>query len=387
MKLNTRIYTNRDMKTYSSIILLLLVVVTFSCGKKDELTLKKDELANLKKESNDLRLKIEALEKEISLLDPEFGIANRKPVLISTLNPTIGKFENYVEVAGSVLSKKNVNISSELSGRVMEVIAIEGMQVSKGQVMARIDSESIVRNIEELQKQLELAAIVFEKQERLWNQQIGTELQYLEAKNRKETLEKSLASLRTQESRTIVRAPFNGTVETVQVRLGELVQPGSPMFQFVGVSDLYVEADVSERYVGVISKGDSVEISFPSINESFRTKVSAVGSIINPTNRTFKVEVFLPSLPNVKPNMVSVLKIKDYEIDEAVKIPNYLILQDNRGEYVFVVEDGNSKKRYIKRGRTYKDRSEIIEGLKGTETLVDKGFREVGDNFSVTIAQ
>ncbi|GHB43970.1 hypothetical protein GCM10008106_26240 [Mongoliitalea lutea] len=386
MKTNTSIYTNRYMKTYSSLILILLTVVAFSCGKKDELTVKKDELASLKKDANELRLKIEALEKEISLLDPEFGLANRKAVLISTIQPTVGKFENYVEVAGSVLSKKNVNISGEVSGRVTEVIAIEGMQVAKGQVMARIDSESIQRNMEEVQKQLELATIVFEKQERLWNQQIGTELQFLEAKNRKETLEKNLASLRTQESRTLVRAPFNGTVESVQVRLGELVQPGSPMFQFVGVSELYVEADVSERYIGVISRGDSVEISFPSINESFRTKVSAVGSIINPNNRTFKVEVFLPNLPNVKPNMVSVLKIKDYEVDEAVKVPNYLILQDNRGEYVFIVEDGLSKKRYIKRGRTYKDRSEIVEGLTGTETLVDKGFREVGDNFSVTIA-
>ncbi|UJP63533.1 efflux RND transporter periplasmic adaptor subunit [Mongoliitalea daihaiensis] len=375
------------MKTYSSVILLLLVVFVFSCGKKDELTLKKDELSALKNESNELRLKIEALEKEISLLDPEFGIANRKPVLVSVISPSLGKFENYVEVAGSVLSKKNVSISSELSGRAVEVIAIEGMQVNKGQVMARIDAESIVRNIEELQKQLELASIVFDKQERLWNQQIGTEIQYLEAKNRKETLEKSLASLRTQESKTLIRAPFSGTVETVQVRLGELVQPGSPMFQFVGVSDLYVEADVSERYIGVISKGDSVEISFPSINEAFRTKVSAVGSIINPTNRTFKVEVFLPNLPNVKPNMISVLKIKDYEVAQAVKVPNYLILQDNKGEYVFIVEDGLSKKRYIQRGRTYKDRSEILEGLTGTETLVDKGFREVGDNFSVTIAQ
>lgn len=375
------------MKTYSSIMFVLLVALTLSCGKKDELALKKDELAGLKKDASELRLKIEALEKEISLLDPEFGMANRKAVLISTTQPIVGKFENYVEVAGSVLSKKNVSISGEVPGRIVEVIAIEGMQVAKGQVMAKIDSESILRNIDEVQKQLELATIVFEKQERLWKQQIGTELQYLEAKNRKESLDKNMASLRTQESRTVVRAPFNGTVETVQVRLGELVQPGSPMFQFVGVSDLYVEADVSERYIGVISKGDSVEISFPSINESFRTKVSAVGSIINQNNRTFKVEVFLPNLPNVKPNMVSVLKIKDYEVAEAVKVPNYLILQDNRGEYVFIVENNISKKRYIKRGRTYKDRSEIIEGLQGNEVLVDKGFREVGDNFSVTIAQ
>jgi multidrug efflux pump subunit AcrA (membrane-fusion protein) len=169
--------------------------------------------------------------------------------------------------------------------------------------------------------------------------------------------------------------------------LGELVQPGTPMFQFVGESDLFIEADISESYVGVLSKGDSVEISFPSINKTMKTKVSAIGAIINPNNRTFKVEVFLPNIPEVKPNMITVLKIQDYQNKESVIVPTHLILADNNGDYLFIVENGIAKKKYVKRGYTFADETEVVEGLVGNETLVDKGFREVGDNFSVNVAK
>ncbi|MBW3469390.1 efflux RND transporter periplasmic adaptor subunit [Arthrospiribacter ruber] len=375
------------MKTYFQLLTAALILLVASCGQKDELAAKKEELESKKKEAAALRVSIEELEKNIAEMDPDFARENRKSILITTKEAKLGQFDHFVEVTGSVLSKKNVSISGEVSGRVQEVMAVEGMQVKAGQPLARIDAESIQRNIEEVEKQLELASTIFEKQERLWNQQIGTELQFLEAKNRKETLEKNLAGLKTQESRTVIRAPFSGTVETVLIRLGELVQPGTPMFQFVGDSDLFIEADVSERYIGVVSRGDSVEITFPSINETLKTKVSAVGAIINPNNRTFKVEVFLPRMANVKPNMISVLRIKDYESEDAVTVPNYLILQDTRGDYVFVVEDGHSVKRYVERGRTYRDITEIKDGLSGNEVLVDKGFREVGDGFNVNIAQ
>jgi multidrug efflux pump subunit AcrA (membrane-fusion protein) len=159
------------------------------------------------------------------------------------------------------------------------------------------------------------------------------------------------------------------------------------MFQFVGESDLFIEADVSEKYVGLIQKGDSVEVNFPSINKDLKSKISSVGAIINPNNRTFKVEIAIPSMEFVKPNMISVIKIKDYENKNAVTVPNYLILQDNKGDYVFTVDESVSKKRYIKRGKTYQEVTEVLEGLTGTEVLIDKGFREVGDNFIVNIAK
>lgn len=363
-----------------------LAGLTFACSK-DELATKKAELESLKADLATINTEIKTLEEEISKLDPEFAAANKKSILITTAQAQKTEFVHFVEVTGSVLSKKNVSVSAETAGRVIEVPAIEGMRVTKGQVLARIDAESIQRSIDELETNLNLAKTIFEKQERLWNQKIGTEIQYLEAKSRKEGLEKSLAGLKTQLDKSIIRAPFNGTIETVQVRLGELVQPGTPVFQFVGESDLFIEADISESFIGVLAKGDSVEVSFPSINKSIQTKVSAVGSIINPNNRTFKVEVFLPAMGEVKPNMITVLKIQDYKNPASVVVPGHLILSDTRGDYVFTVENGTAKKKYVKRGMVYKDQTEILEGLAGNELLVDKGFREVGDDFSVTIAE
>ena len=344
-------------------------------------------LAELKSQASSLQVEIQELEKEIALMDPEFARSNKKSVLITTANVKQEPFNHFVELTGSVLSKKNVNISSESQGTILEIPVTEGMRVKAGQLMARIDSEVIERNVDEVKTSLELATTLFEKQERLWNQSIGTEIQYLEAKNRMQSLERSLASLQTQMAKTMVRAPFTGTIETVNVRLGELVQPGAPMFQFIGESDLYIEADVSERYIGVLEKGDSVNVYFPNLDKELASKVSSVGAVINPNNRTFKVEVFLPRIANVKPNMISILKIKDYENRDAIVIPSHLILSDNRGDYVFVVEENTAKKKYVKRGETFEMETEILSGLKAGEVLVDKGFREVGDNFSVNIAQ
>ncbi len=374
----------KSLLTFASLLLLSIGVA--SCTGND-LDAKKAELEGLKSQLSEITTQIKALEAELIAADPAFAAAAKKSLLITTVAATKGDFTHFVEVTGSVLSKKNVNISAETGGRILDIPAIEGMRMSKGQVLAKIDSESIQRSIEELENNLSLARTVFEKQDRLWNQKIGTEIQYLESKSRKEGLEKSLASLRTQMAKAAVRAPFNGTVETVRVRVGELVQPGSQMFQFVGESDLFIEADISESYIGVLAKGDSVEITFPSIKKTITTKVSATGSIINPNNRTFKVEVFLPSLPEVKPNMISVLKIQDYKNKESVIVPSHLILADTKGDYLFAVENGVAKKKYVKRGYTSGDQTEIVEGLTGTEVLVDKGFREVGDNFSVNVAK
>ena len=374
----------KSLLTLASLLLLALGVA--SCAA-DGLDAKKAELEALKGQLTEVTSQIKALEAELAAADPAFAAAAKKPLLITTVAARKGEFTHFVEVTGSVLSKKNVNISAETMGRILEIPAIEGMRVSKGQVLARIDSESIQQNVEEMENGLALARTVFEKQERLWNQKIGTEIQYLEAKNRKEGLEKSLASMKAQLAKGVVRAPFNGTIETVRVRLGELVQPGSQMFQFVGESDLFIEADISESYISVLAKGDSVSINFPSIKKTITTKVSAVGSIINSNNRTFKVEVFLTSLPEVKPNMISVLRIQDYKNSESVVVPAHLILSDTKGDYVFVVENNIAKKKYVTRGYTSGEETEIVSGLLGTEQLVDKGFREVGDNFSVNVSK
>jgi membrane fusion protein, multidrug efflux system len=375
------------MKSILNFATLLVLSLGIASCAGDGLEAKKAELEALKGQLTEVTNQIKALEAELSAADPAFAAAAKKALLITTVAARKGDFTHFVEVTGSVLSKKNVNISAEAMGRILDIPAVEGMRVSKGQVLARIDAESIQQNVEEMENGLSLARTVFEKQERLWKQKIGTEIQYLEAKNRKEGLEKSLASMKAQLAKAVIRAPFNGTIETVRVKLGEVVQPGSQMFQFVGESDLYIEADISESYISVLAKGDSVAITFPSLNKTITTKVSATGSIINPNNRTFKVEVFLPNLPEVKPNMISVLKIQDYKNSASVVIPAHLILADTKGDYVFIVENGLAKKKYVTRGYSSDDETEIVSGLVGTELLVDKGFREVGDNFSVNVSK
>lgn len=373
--------------TFKFLPMIFLAALVISCAQEEGVEAKKTKLAELKDQVGTLNTEIKTLEMEISKLDPEFANANKKSILITTAAARKGEFTHFVEVTGSVLSKKNVSISAETAGRILEVPVMEGMRVSKGQILARIDAESIQRNIEEMENSLQLATTIFQKQERLWNQKIGTEIQYLEAKNRKEGLEKNLASMKTQLDKAYVRAPFNGTVETVQVRMGEGVQPGVPMFEFVGESDLYIQADVSESYVGVLGKGDTVNVVLPSLNKSITSRVSAIGGVINPNNRTFKVEVLIPNMPDVKPNMISILKIKDYQKQNSVLVPAHLILADTQGDYIFIVENQTAQKKYIKRGLTANNETEILEGLTGSEILVDKGFREVGDNFSVNIAQ
>src|SRR5690554_6774711 len=249
------------MKTYLKFLALPLLAFVVSCGSQesDDLGSKKATLQAYKEEAAELKAKIEALENEIAALDTGFADEQRKSMLITTMPVGLEDFAHYVEITGAVLSKKNVNISAEVSGRIQEIKAAEGMRVRKGEVLAEVDTEAIDRNIEEVETQLELAKVIFEKQKRLWDQQIGTEVQFLEAKNRMEILEKNLAPVSTQKDRATIRAPFDGTAEQVNTRLGEMVQPGTPAINFVGESDLYIEGEVSERYVGILQRGDSVE--------------------------------------------------------------------------------------------------------------------------------
>lgn len=382
------LHLDTDMKTFSKFSLAALTALTFSCGQQEpDLAAKKAQLKEYKDQYHELKNTISELEEEIANEDSTFAMNNRKSVLVTTVKAKNTAFEHYLEVTGSVLSKKNVNISAEVAGRIERIEVTEGMRAKKGDVLINIDAESIDNNIAELETQLELASTLYEKQKRLWDREIGTEVQYLEAKNRMESLEKNLETLNTQKGKTAIRAPYNGTIEEVMVRLGELVQPGMPIINFVGESDLYIEADISEAYVGVLDQGDSVEVVFPSLNRTVKTKVTAVGAIINPNNRTFKVEVFLPQLKHIKPNMISVLKIKDYENKDATTIPTNLIQKDNKGEYVFVVENGKAQKKYVKKGETFQRVSEIKEGLSGGEVLIDKGFREVAEGSNVQIVE
>jgi membrane fusion protein, multidrug efflux system len=377
------------MKKY--ILLLSLAALIQACtSNTDTLESKVEELKKYKGQLLELNNKIKELETEIAALDPEFADDLNGATLITTIPVSQGVFTHKIEVRGNVASRRNVIVSTEIPGRVVNVRVKEGDKVNKGQLIAELDAESIRKGMEEIKTSMELAQTVFERQSRLWDQKIGTEIQYLQAKNNVENLQRRLESLETELAKSNIRAPISGTVDLMAIRIGEVVSPGMPIARITSTEDMYVLGDVSEQYIGKFKAGDLVEVYFPSLSEGFESSISAIGTVINPNNRTYNVEVALPTNAELKPNMQAVLKLIDYQNSEAFIIPTYLIQTDRMGKYVWALDAGLSqtaaKKLYILVGETYQERTEILQGINGTEILVDKGFRDMSEGAPVRIA-
>ena len=376
-------------KIFSILTAGLLVI---SCQNSTTLDEKKAELKTKKAELADLKNSISQLEQEIADLDPEFAKANRRATLISTIPVTNGHFESFIEVSGSVESRRNVVISAETPGLIEKIYVVEGEAVRAGQTLIRLNNEILMRSYEELKTSYELAKTMYERQSNLWEQQIGTEMQYLEAKNRKDALENQIETLRSQIEKTFIKAPFSGTIDRLDAKLGQYAQPTVPLIRLVSLENLYIKADVSEAYIGSIKKGDPTTVSFASLNQEFQTRISSIGQVINRDNRTFTVEVKVPQLPvPLKPNLVAVVKIKDFESDNAIVVPNNLIQKDSRGDYVYVVAKNSenlvAKKVPVERGKTYKNQTMILSGLNGDEELINDGFRDVNDGVNVKVVE
>ncbi len=369
-------------------IFLITAGFCMTACQEQGLDQKKSELEKYKQESQELNVKIKSLEQEIAQQDPAFAQEARRSTLVTTKPVEKRPFSHYLEVTGSLQSRQNIVLSAEAGGIVEKIVVREGDPVKKGQIVVRLDGETNQRSIEELETSLELANTVFERQSRLWEQGVGSEMQYLEAKNNKESLERRLASATSQLDKTVVRAPFSGTVESLLVREGESMMQGNPIMRIVSMNDMYIEADVSESFVGAFQKGDSVKVRFPSMTKTFTSTISAIGQVIKEENRTFRVEVRLPNEDFiVKPNLLAVLKIEDYRNENAVVIPTNLIQRDNQGDYIYIAKNGNNtataEKVHITRGRTAENYTEVLEGLQGNEKLIDKGFREVASGMNI----
>lgn len=367
---------------YFTIVLSFAVLAT-AC-QQDEVAKKKEELKKYKSEVLALNSKIQNLEQEIAAIDPEFAKANRQATLVTTIPVEQGTFEHYVEVSGSVESRKNITLSAESMGNIEQILVKEGGNVRRGQLLLKLDDEVLRNNIREVETSLELARSVFEKRKNLWEKNIGTEIQYLEAKNNKETLESKLATLKSQLKQANVTAPFSGSIDKVWVREGEMAQPGSPMIRMISLEDMYIEADISEAFVGQFKPGQPATVTFPALGEEFESKIAAVSKVIDENNRTFSIEIELPKSDFlVKPNMISVIKLKDFAKNNAVIVPTNLIQMDKYGDYIYVMHNSDTtkiaKKIKIEKGKTYKNKTLVEEGLSGDELLIDEGFREVTD--------
>ncbi len=379
--------------------LLIVVLLLASCENKKnqsvEDLLNTNDLKQIRKkkseldsEQQEIAFQIKQLETKIKELDPQ-----EKVSLITTLIVKEEVFKHFVELQGNVNTKQNLIIYPEYSGILTRVFVKDGQQVSKGQKLAKIDDGGLRQQITQLQIQADLAKTTFERQERLWNQKIGSEIQYLQAKSTYESQQEAVSQLQQQIGKTTVRAPFSGIIDDVITEQGSVVTIGqSQLFRIVNLEDMYIEINVPERYISSIIQGKDVLVDFPILGKTINAKVRQAGNFINPANRTFKIEVAVPNKDKtIKPNLTAKLKINDYTNEKVILIPQSIISENAEGQqYVYTIKDKNENKASAKRviietGKTQGDYIEVLSGLQNGNEIIVEGARSVKDGQEVKI--
>jgi len=383
-------------------VLLSIPILMLSCGNNEEgksideiienedLTEIRAKKAELSKEQSDLTQNLDKLDQAIDRLDK-----TRRLDLVVTQKISDTLFKHYAEVQGDVATDENIVIYSEFSGILQDLRVKEGQQVNKGQVLAKIDDGGLSSELAQLETQATLAKTTFERQERLWEQNIGSEMQYLEAKTNFESMQNSVKRLQSQLDKTIVRAPFSGIVDEILTEQGEVVGPGqNQLFRLVSLKNMYVEAAVPENYLQTVREGTEVIVEISSLDREFEGKIRRVGNTINPNNRSFNIEVAVPNENGmIKPNQIATIKLNDYTAANAVIIPENALLKNSQGEsIVFTIQEkegedniGTAKRQIVETGYTYDNLIEITKGLENGETLIVEGAKNLRDGQEVKI--
>jgi len=368
------------------LLVVIIIGVLTSCSSKVDNPESKEEIliqiSEYKKEMVELNKKLTTLEQE--LIDLEGGIKGT-PVYTSKIE--LQEFNHYFEVNGSVEAINAAYISPEINGQVKEIYVTEGNKVSKGQALIKLNSSITESSIKEVETALELANTVFEKQKQLWDKNIGSELDYLQAKNNMESLESKLETLNAQVEMALIRSPINGIVDEILVKEGELAVPGMQVVQVVNLDGLYVNADVSEAYITKVKKGDIVSLEFPSLPDiKMDIPVFRTGNIVKSANRTFTVQLKIKNVDKlIKPNILAKIKIRDYNKKQAIVVPSIILKQDMKGTYLFKVNECKAYKIYVETGKSYKGTTIVTSGLNtGDEVIVD-GYNQVSDGKLIEI--
>ncbi len=364
------------------IIFIASILLLAACQPKAEegsLEAKKQTLQEKQTELNELKAEISAIQDEIAALDTTTEERLAK-VEVTVIEPQ--SFDHFVKLTGTVTSKENIMISAETSGRVESIPAIEGQNVSRGTVLVRIDNDMISNQLQEAKASFELAEVTYQKRKNLWDQNIGSEIEYLQAKNNFETAKSRYAQLQNQFDNTIIRAPITGTVDDISVKEGEFVNMGTPIIRVVDLARVEIEAELSEEYLPNVKKGDSVKVAIPALGITRKAPVSFVSQVINPDNRSFKIKINLPNKDGrIKPNVLANLMIRDYHSDEALVVPSSSIKKDLKGDFVLVTtqEGGETfvSKSYVKRGKSFGDVTEIKKGLQKGDRVITVGYNQV----------
>ena len=381
-------------------ILSLFSIIFISCNNANKKSIESIIATNDLKEIRDKKSEIiqeqHKILEQIKLLDNAISKLDKvkKIPLITTfmVNDTI--FEHYLEIQGSVSTKNLLVIYPQFSGILINVYVKEGQKVKKGQLLAKIDDGGLSQQLAQLNIQSELSKTTYERQKRLWEQKIGSEIQFLQAKSNYKAQEKAIDQLQKQVDKTLVKAPFSGTIDDVITEQGSVVIPGqTQLMRIINLDDMYIEANVPEQYITNISKNKTVEIEFPVLDKTITAKIRQVGNYINPANRTFKIEIAIPNKDkSIKPNLTAKLKINDYSNKNSLLIPQSIISENAVGEqYVYMVSDKKENneaiatKVIIKTGKTQGDVIEVLDGLENGSEIIQEGARSVIDGQAVKI--
>lgn len=382
-----------------NVILLAFSTLIIACGGEvgsldkvlasedlEKLNAKRTEIAVQKAEVME---QLEMIDAAIARLD-----TNKKLPLVTIAQLSAQTFEHYLEVQGDVMTDQNIMVYPEFSGILKKVHVKMGDRVTKGQLLATIADGGLQEQLQSAKYQAELAKTTFEKQERLWKKNIGSEIQYLNAKTNAQSSQKAVEQILEQLNKTQVKAPFTGIVDDVIADEGQLLAPGqTPILRVVNLSEMYVQSDVPESYLSTVAKGKKTKVHFEVLDTTFMAKISEVSNYINPDNRTFRIEVDLPNAGGmVKPNLMAKIKINDYTSENAILVPQSLISENSEGsQYLYranVKPNGKTaiaEKVIIKTGLKQGDMIEVLQGLKANDAVIQEGARTVKDKQEVEI--
>ena len=373
-------------------LLTTLSILIFSCGKKDD-NANIDALVESKNVVN-IKAKRDLLQADISKLDAALATLSTKKAeeaLVSVLTVKDTIFNHYLEVQGNVDTKQNILIQPEMPGNLVALNVKAGQRVSKGQVLARTDDGGMGQQLASVENQYNLAKTTFERQKNLWDQKIGSEIQFLQAQTQMVGLQKSVLQMKAQLAKTLITAPFTGVIDEVFVERGQIVAPSvQGLMRIVNLSNMYITTEVPETYIGKLKVGSTVNVSLASLGKNYSGRVRQIGSNINPANRSFGIEVTVPNPQNLlRPNQVAKLQIIDYTNKKAIVVPTNVIQEDGeKNSFVYIVSNANgktgvAKKAIVKIGQSSNNVTEILSGLSANDVIVTEGVNTISDGMKL----
>lgn len=372
-------------------ILTILSFVLFACGNKENNKSIEDLIADknvkaLNEKKTSLQAEIAKIEAGLATLDVK---KEEALVTVATIKDTI--FNHYLDIQGSVDTKENILIQPEFSGTLTSLTVKAGDRVSKGQILGRVDDAGMSQQLASAENQYSLAKTTFDRQKNLWDKKIGSEIQFLQAQTQMISAQKAVAQIKAQLSKTVIRAPFTGTIDEVFAEKGQVVAPSQlGLMRIVNLGNMFVSTTVPESYIGKLKMGDLVDVYLTSLGKTYKGKVRQVGNFINPNNRSFGIEVSLPNPDNLlRPNQVAKLKITDYTNKNAIVVPTGVIQQDGTGsKFVYVVEGSNgktgtAKKVIVEIGKSSDNVTEIVSGLSANDIIVVEGVNSISNGMKL----